>query len=277
MQTNIDRVPEERVVESTHPRGETAAQGRDPESRGDPVGADGVPDPHAADAGSSMEPVLRGHLGVLLHRCRFPVRRARGLASVMTGHSLAVLGGLAVKVPRDLELLKMLFLEDAARTDDASERTCRVRAAREPEDVDFVSRCIVQAQKRVCALDIVAQAPTEETAEDPIHEVTRTHACIVVNDLRRPVGRHRANSLGDLHDVGDRGGVHHLVPRSVQTDDYTLHGPPSSRSSLPLCYLSCTEPSYPSGVSSTFSTGGYFPSASPLSSIPRPGPSGMIR
>src|SRR5215470_4873120 len=128
----------------------------------------------------------------------------------MTGHSLAALGRLTVKVPRDLELLKMLFLEDAACTDDASERTCRVRAAREPEDVDFVSRCIVQTQERVCALDVVAQAPTEETAEDPIHEVTRTHARIVVNNLRCPVGGHRAHSLGNIHYVADRGGVHHL-------------------------------------------------------------------
>src|SRR4029453_9105028 len=42
-------------------------------------------------------------------------------------------------------------------------------------------------------------------------------------------------------------------------------------------YLSCTEPSYPSGVSRTLSTGGYFLSASSRSSIPRPGPSGMTR
>src|SRR5262249_30346849 len=149
----------------------------------------------------------------------------------MTGHSLAVLGGLAVKIPRDLELLKMLFLEDAARTDDASKRTCRVRAAREPEDIDLVSRCIVQTQEGVCTLDVVAQAPTEETAEDPIHEVTRTHTRIGVNDLRCPIGRHRAHSLGDLHYVGDRGGGHHLVPPSAHPHHYTLPGPPPSHSS----------------------------------------------
>src|SRR5215471_5603524 len=47
--------------------------------------------------------------------------------------------------------------------------------------------------------------------------------------------------------------------------------------SAPPCYRSCTEPSYPSGVSSTLSTGGYLPIASSRSSIPRPRPSGTVR
>ena len=43
----------------------------------------------------------------------------------------------------------------------------------------------------------------------------------------------------------------------------------------PLLYVyrSCTEPSYPNGVSSTLSTGGYFLIATSLNSISRPGPS----
>ena len=62
-----------------------------------------------------------------------------------------------------------------------------------------------------------------------------------------------------------------------ETDRQSLIPPRTSRRMPFRPYLSCTEPSYPIGVSSTLRSSPYCVRAASFSSIPSPGPSGTFR
>src|SRR4051812_43987686 len=144
------------------------------------------------------------------------------LAHVEAGERRGVL--FLVRFPQCLELIEVSLADQTSKSDEATDATRRIGAARKSEEKDLIPLTIIRADERIGIAHVVREAGAGRTADNLAHlSAFGADARLVVHNLRGAILGDRFDGPGKTRDIGIVGALVRVVPAAVAANNQPLH------------------------------------------------------